>query len=288
MDNISSNAAHLSDLRNEKHFWLNEANDVVLEKLPSNSIDLVLTSPPYNIGKSYESRLPLEQYLAQQNEVIEALSRVLSPGANVAWQVGFTKINGDLVPLEYLLYPLFLASGFRLRNRIIWSFGHGVHASKRFSGRHEAVMIFSKDPSDSYFDLDAVRVPQKYPEKKHYKGPKKGELSGNPLGKNPGDVWDIPNVKAHHVEKTTHDCQFPIALAQRLIRAYCPVGGLVFDPYAGVGTTNCAAELEGRRSVGCEVDKSFFNLGLKRLTSAIDGSVRYRPLEKPVFEPGQK
>ena len=78
-----------------------------------------------------------------------------------------------------------------MRNRIVWHFGHGLHASRRFSGRYEVIMWFTK--SDDYtFNLDAVRVPQKYPQKKHFKGPRRGELSGNPLGKNPGDVWEIP------------------------------------------------------------------------------------------------
>src|ERR1041384_3300304 len=82
------------------------------------------------------------------------------------------------------------------------------------------------------FDLNAVRVPQKYPGKKHYKGPKKGKLSGNPKGKNPSDVWEIPNVKSRHVEKTKHPCQFPVALVQRLVRALTLPGSLVVDPFS--------------------------------------------------------
>jgi adenine-specific DNA-methyltransferase len=105
------------------------------------------------------------------------------------------------------------------------------------------------------------------------------------LGKNPGDVWDIPNVKAHHIEKTEHQCQFPVALAQRLVRALCPEGGLVLDPYSGVATTSCASALEGRRSIGIEKERKFFLLAKERVTSALEGTLGYRPLEKPIQEP---
>ena len=108
--------------------------------------------------------------------------------------------KGEIVPLDIALYPVFQELGLKMRNRIIWRFDHGLHCSKRFSGRYESINWFTK--SDRYtFHLDPVRVPQKYPGKKYFKGPKVGQLSCNPLGKNPGDVWDIPNVKYNHVEK---------------------------------------------------------------------------------------
>ena len=66
-------------------------------------------------------------------------------------------------------------------------------------------------------DVDPIRVPQKYPNKKAFKGPNVGKLTGHPLGKNPGDVWTIPNVKSNHVEKTDHPCQFPVELVERLV-----------------------------------------------------------------------
>jgi adenine-specific DNA-methyltransferase len=97
------------------------------------------------------------------------------------------------------LYPLFKVHVLKLRNRIVWTFGHGLHCQKRFSGRHETILWFTK--SDDYkFKLDPVRVPSKYPFKKYFKGPNKGRISSNPLGKNPADVWDIPNVKANRAE----------------------------------------------------------------------------------------
>jgi adenine-specific DNA-methyltransferase len=188
----------------------------LLSQIPDGFVKLVVTSPPYNLGKPYEDRLDLDEYLAQQNQVIKECVRVLNDKGSICWQVGNYVNNGEIVPLDLVLYPIFSSLQLHLRNRIVWHFEHGLHASKRFSGRYEVALWFTKS-NDYTYNLDAVRVPQKYPDKKYFKGPKKGELSGNPLGKNPGDVWDIPNVKANHVEKTLHPCQFPVELIERLV-----------------------------------------------------------------------
>ncbi|MEW5938659.1 MAG: site-specific DNA-methyltransferase, partial [Chloroflexota bacterium] len=161
----------------------------LLKQIPDNSIHLVITSPPYNLGKDYESRTEIEKYLDAQTEIITELHRVLNEAGSICWQVGNFVDNGEVYPLDIMYYGIFKKLGMKLRNRIIWKFGHGLHASKRFSGRYETILWFSK--SDKYtFNLDNVRVPSKYPGKRHFKGEKKGQLSGNPLGKNPSDVWD--------------------------------------------------------------------------------------------------
>ena len=256
-----------------------------LRSIPSESIDLIVTSPPYNIGKDYETVLPLELYIENQRDVIEQCVRVLKPTGNLCWQVGFTKDGKEIVPLDAIFYPVFKQFGLKLKNRIVWTFGHGMHAQKRFSGRHETILWFAKDLERSYFNLDAVRVPQKYPGKRHYRGPKKGEYSGHPDGKNPGDVWDIPNVKAHHIEKTIHQCQFPVGLVQRLIRALSPEGGSVLDPYSGSATTASAAIVEGRKSVSIELFPKYYEIGLQRAVMALSGQLKYRPIERPIQEP---
>jgi adenine-specific DNA-methyltransferase len=126
------------------------------------------------------------------------------------------------------------------------------------------------------FDLDAVRVPQKYPGKRFYKGPRKGEWSGNPLGKNPGDVWEIPNVKSKHPEKTEHPCQFPTALARRFIRALTAEGDLVIDPYLGSGTTAVAALMEGRNFIGGDISPAYFGIANRRLADLSNGNLKFR------------
>lgn len=258
--------------------------EAFLDKLPEEPIfDLVVTSPPYDIGKEYEEKVPLNQYLEWQQRIIKKISIRLKNTGSLCWEVGTYVENGAITPLDYELYPIFKNADLIMRNRIIWRFGHGLHSKKRFSGRHEVILWYTK--SDEYiFNLDAVRIPAKYPGKRYYTGPKKGELSGNPLGKNPEDVWDIPNVKSRHVEKTIHPCQFPVALAERLILALSNENGLVFDPFCGVATTGVAALMHNRMFWGCEIEKKYVDIGEERLLATIDGSIKYRP-DKPIFNP---
>jgi adenine-specific DNA-methyltransferase len=181
----------------------------LLSSIPPHSAELVVTSPPYNLGKEYEQRLNLNSYAAQQAKVISECIRILSPKGSICWQVGNYVDRGSIIPLDVFLYPIFQRAGLRMRNRIVWHFEHGLHCSRRFSGRYEVIIWFTKT-DDYIFNVDSVRVPQKYPGKKYFKGPNAGRYSCNPNGKNPGDLWTIPNVKHNHVEKTTHPYQFPV------------------------------------------------------------------------------
>ena len=256
----------------------------LLAQIPDGLVKLVVTSPPYNLGKSYETRLDLKEYLDQQRRVIEECVRVLDSQGSICWQVGNYVDDGGIVPLDIVLYPIFASLGLHLRNRIVWHFGHGLHASKRFSGRYEVILWFTKT-QDYTFNLDAVRVPQKYPEKKYFKGPRKGELSGNPLGKNPSDVWEIPNVKSNHVEKTIHPCQFPVELVERLVLSMTQEGDWVLDPFMGVGTSAVAALMHGRRAVGAEIFAEYVMTARERIRKAESGDLRVRPMERPVYDP---
>lgn len=248
------------------------------------SMNLIVTSPPYNIGKTYEKKTTAEVYIEQQTATIAEAVRLLHPKGSICWQVGNNVEDGEIFPLDILLYPLFKNHGLQLRNRIVWTFGHGLHCQKRFSGRHEAILWFTKS-DDYFFNLDPVRVPSKYPEKKHFKGSKQGELSGNPLGKNPGDVWDIPNVKANHVEKTDHPCQFPIGLVERLVLALTSPGDNVLDPYLGVGSSAIAALKNDRNAYGCDVMPEYIEVAQERIAALRAGTLRTRPMNKPVFQP---
>lgn len=259
----------------------------LLAEIPGESMRLIVTSPPYNIGKKYEKRRHLEEYLRGQREVIHACIDKLLPGGSICWQVGNHVDKGEVFPLDILLYGFFKEKGLRLRNRIIWHFEHGLHCSNRFSGRHETILWFTKDGEEGRytFNLDPVRVPQKYPGKKHYKGPNKGKPSANPKGKNPGDVWVIPNVKHNHVEKTIHPCQFPVELVERLVLALTDPGDWVLDPYMGVGSALAAAILRGRRAAGADTMKEYVDVAQDRVLQAAEGTLPIRPRERPVYEP---
>lgn len=258
--------------------------EAFLKSLPQKpTFDLIVSSPPYNIGKSYESKKALEKYLEWQERIIDLMVPLLRDTGSLCWQVGNFVDNGVIAPLDIEFAPIFKKHGLQLRNRIIWHFGHGLHNKRRFSGRYETIMWYTKT-DDYVFDLDPVRVPAKYPGKKHFKGPKAGKLSGNPLGKNPEDVWSIPNVKSNHVEKTDHPCQFPVGLIERLVLSMSKAGDLVFDPFAGVASAGVAATIHGRRFVGCELDPSYSKTGMGRLQDALDGTAKYRPHDKPIYD----
>jgi adenine-specific DNA-methyltransferase len=256
----------------------------LLKTIPNESFQLIVTSPPYNIGKEYEKRLHLDNYLQQQVKVINECVRVLAPQGSICWQVGNYVDRGAIIPLDAVLYPIFAGLGLKMRNRIIWHFEHGLHCSRRFSGRYETIIWLTK--SDDYvFNLDPVRVPQKYPGKKFFKGPKAGQYSSNPLGKNPGDLWVIPNVKSNHVEKTEHPCQFPVELIERLVLSLTNEGDWVLDPFLGTGTTVIAAIRHERRGAGAEIFPHYVQLARHRIRQEMEGTLRTRPMGKPVYDP---
>lgn len=256
----------------------------LLKSIPNGSIQLIVTSPPYNIGKEYESKLDLKEYVLQQSKVIGECVRVLSERGSICWQVGNYVDRGSIIPLDTILYPVFADLGLRMRNRIIWHFEHGLHCSRRFSGRYETINWFTKS-DDFTFDLDPVRVPQKYPGKKHFKGPKAGQYSCNPLGKNPGDVWVIPNVKSNHVEKTEHPCQFPVELIERLVLSMTKESDWVLDPFLGTGTSIIAAVRHGRKGAGAETVRKYVEIARDRVCEELRGTLRTRPMNRPVHDP---
>jgi adenine-specific DNA-methyltransferase len=269
----------------------------LLVEIPDNTINLVVTSPPYNLGKKYETKQAVETYLENQSNIIKELFRVLSPTGSICWQVGNFVDNGEIFPLDILYYPIFKNLGLKLRNRIVWRFGHGLHASRRFSGRYETISWFSKT-DDYYFNLDNVRTPAKYPGKRHYKGPKKGQISGNPLGVNPTDTWlvnvlqeweekwwDIPNVKSNHPEKTNHPCQFPVELIQRLVLALTKENDWVLDPFAGVGSSLIAAIMHQRKTIGAEKETDYVQEARSRIDQLLAGALSLRPMGMPVYIP---
>jgi DNA modification methylase len=271
-----------------------------LKTVPDKSVKLIVTSPPYNIGKVYEERVKLKEYLDYQGKIAKECVRVLTDDGNLAWEVGNYVYDKEIFPLDYFFYRIFKEdNGMRLRNRIIWRIGHGLHASLRFSGRYETVSWYTK--SDHYtFNLDAVRVPQKYPGKTHYRGKNYGKPSGNPLGKNPEDVWEIvlqdweseiweiPNVKSNHPEYTGHPAQFPIELVQRLVLALTNEGDTVLDPYGGVGSSALAALLFNRKAISVERDSGYIKTTIERVKAMADGTLRIRKLGTKVYVPTGK
>lgn len=257
-----------------------------LKTLPDGLADLIITSPPYCMGKEYDKSNEVQYFIDIHKKIFPEIIRVTKEGGNICWQVGYHVHGKDVIPLDFLIFDILKEyKNIHLKNRIVWQYGHGLHSSKRFSGRHEVILWFTKGEGENkIFNLDLVRVPQKYPGKRYYKGKNKGNFSGNPLGKNPSDVWDIPNVKSNHVEKTEHPCQFPVALVQRLVLSLSNKGGCVIDPFMGSGSSGVASLLEGRKFIGIDISKKYCKIAEKRCKETLSGKVKYR-FDKAIFSP---
>lgn len=283
--------------------YLCEDAQTFMDSLPDNSVKLIITSPPYNIGKEYETKTSIEAYLEKMKPLLASMVRVLRDDGSLCWQVGNYVDNGEVFPLDIFYYSLFKELGLKLRNRIIWHFGHGLHCKNRFSGRYETILWFSK--TDNYtFNLDDVRIPSKYPGKRYYKGEKKGQISGNKLGKNPEDVWEltvkrleddwesliweIPNVKSNHPEKENHPCQFPIELVERCVLALTDENDVVYDPFAGVGSTLLGALKNNRRAYGTELEEAYIEIGEQRIERLRNDELKTRPIYQEVYKPTGK
>lgn len=243
----------------------------LLRTLPDSCVDLVVSSPPYNLGKEYEAKRALEVYVADQAKVLAECARVLKATGSIFWQVGSFSDNGVLIPLDIRFFPVLESLGLKPRNRIAWVRQHGLHARKKFSCRYETILWFTK--SDQYaFDLDSIRVPQKWQNKKHYRGERRGELSCNPNGKNPGDIWLFRNVKHNHEEQTVHPCQFPEDLIARIVLAVTKPGDMVLDPYMGTGTVAVVSRDHGRHFMGAETESRYHAVAIRRLSGKPDAN----------------
>jgi adenine-specific DNA-methyltransferase len=250
----------------------------VLASLPDSCVDLVVSSPPYNLGKEYEAKRALQVYVEEQRVVLAECCRVLKPGGSIFWEVGSFSEKGMLIPLDIRIFPILEDLGMTPRNRIAWARQHGLHATRKFSARYETILWFTKG-DDHVFNLDAIRVPQKYQNKTFHKGDRHGELSCNPAGKNPGDIWLFRNVKHNHEEQTIHPCQFPEDLIARIVLATTNEGGVVFDPYMGAGTVAVVARDHKRHYLGAELEERYHKVAMRRLCGEPDEEGRFPNLK---------
>lgn len=229
------------------------------DALPDECAQLVVTSVPYNVGKKYGDAVATDTmrhvyYAGWLSMIVSEMARVVKPGGVVFLQCGTTRdeVDGSMVPIDIMLFEVMRKTGLEYQNRVSWVVPHGLTPKRRLSERHESALIFSKGPP-STFNADPARTPQKQPDKRAFKGPNKGKLSGHPFGAWPSDVWQIGNLGANHPEKTGHPAQFPEELAMRAVHLYTQPGDLVIDPFSGSGTTHVVARRTGRQFSGCDL-----------------------------------
>lgn len=267
--------------------------------LPDETIQLIVTSPPYNIGKEYETRVSIEEYIAQIRPIIEQCTRALRQGGSICWQTGNFVDRGEVYPLDIFYYPIFKELGLHLRNRIIWHFGHGLHCKTVSAGDMRPSFGLQKGTT-----MSLIWIPFAF--RRNIRGRsiirvRKRPDSSNRKGKNPEDVWemtldrlyddwesllwDIPNVKSNHVEKVDHPCQFPVELVERCVLALSNEGDCVYDPFAGVGSTLIAALKNNRMAMGSEREQQYVDIGRERIKLLEKDSLKTRPIYQAIYQP---
>ncbi|MDM3696778.1 site-specific DNA-methyltransferase, partial [Proteus mirabilis] len=235
-----------------------------MRRIPSEIIDLSVTSPPYNIGKEYEDILSVDEYILWCSEWMSELHRLSKKDGSLWLNVGYLEVEnkGLAVPIPYLLWD---KTEFYLIQEIVWNYSAGVACKKRLSPRNEKILWYVKNPENYKFNLDEIRDPNvKYPNQK-----KNGKLKCNPLGKNPSDVWQIPKVTSgknrSSKERMDHPAQFPLEMIDRIIKAGSNPGDTIIDPFMGSGTTAISALKNGRKVIGFEKNSDYINIIANRI-----------------------
>ena len=236
-----------------------------LKKIPSNKINLIITSPSYMLGKEYDREKSLEEYKEYHSDVIKECHRVLTKDGALYWNVAQKPWDGEILPLGAIFYEILKKKKFYLKNWIIWHFEGGLNAKKRLSGRYENIPWMVKDKENFVFNLDDIRIPAKWHMDKRC----------NPKGKNPTDfwtevdyVWDINRVVNVSKEKTAHPTQFPEKMIKRIIKSGSNKDDIVMDIFSGSGTVMKVAEEEGRKWIGIDKELKYCKIALKRVMSS--------------------
>ena len=234
-----------------------------MARIPDGSIDLVLTDPPYNLGKDYgnaSDQQSVDDYLAWTERWIDIALPKLKPNGSL-----YIFLTWRFTPEIFVM----LKKRMTMMNEIIWdrrvpSMGGSVRS---YSSVHDTIGFFVKR-KDYYFDLDAVRIPYDAATKKArsrsiFVGAKWLEV-----GYNPKDLWSVSRLHREHAERVDHPTQKPLEIIERMLKASCPPGGVVLDPFMGSGTTALAARRLGRHFVGFELNQAYCEVVQARLAMA--------------------
>lgn len=241
-----------------------------MKELPDGCVDLVVTSPPYNIniqygnktskgkvvrskGVKYDDKLNEEEYKSMLFNVFSECRRVLKNNGSAWINIKNRYEDGVIIP-PYWLIDMF--PDMFLKNIIIWNFDWGGSTNKRFAPRYEYVFWFTKCKDNYTFNLDDVKVPALNYRPDRYKS----QL------KNPTDVWRISMVSGNFEERTSHPAQYPEELIERIILTGTNEGDLVLDPFMGSGTTAAVAKKLRRKYVGYEIVDEYCAIAEERLS----------------------
>ena len=235
----------------------------LLKTVPSKSVRLVVTSPPYNIGKpygKYKDKISLCDWQELLNDVTKEVCRILTPDGAFFLNLSPVPVGNskEIVPLPFIGYKIFKDNGLYLRNMITWTFNNMQNCTNRLSGRYENILWGVKDIDNYIFNLDDVRIPY------ISKGDRRLAEGG---GRNPTDVWYFNRVNNMTKKKLglSHPTIYPLPMIVRIIKMATNLGDIVLDPFAGSGTSLVASKIMGRNCIGFELDGKYKSECMKRL-----------------------
>ncbi len=240
----------------------------ILKNIPDNSVDLIVTDPPYNLGKNYGNNIDEKEWNEYEAFTLNWLKescRVLKDTGSILVFMGVRFISRLFLLLEQELK-------LRFNGWITWHYTQGMGRKKGFSPRHEDILYFTKSNIFT-FNLDAIRVPQKYFRKRN-----------NMNGANPGDVWQFSHVHYCNKKRENHPTQKPEALMERIILSCSNEDDIILDPFMGSGTTCRVAQVLNRKYIGIDINPKYTFLAGERLNKAFEGfdSRDDRMLRKPL------
>ncbi len=268
---IVLDAQQVGQLANQQGFSKGLANKIILgdclqimKLLPPNSIDLIHTSPPYNIDKQYAESLSdrneLNYYDDFLHKAISEMKRVLRPGGSIFWQTGYTHtesgLDGDILPIDIATYRHFREPPIEMAlwDRIIWRYWGGHAFKRKLTNKHETILWYVKPGLAPIFCVDMIREKAKEYDRRN-----------NFWGRNPGNVWEVDRVAYGSTEQTSHIAVFPEEISEKIIRACTNPDDLVLDPFCGSGTVPKVARSLARRWVGIEISPVYVRESAKRI-----------------------
>ena len=226
-----------------------------MSELPDRSVHLMVTSPPYNVGKDYDTDLTLEEYLAFLRRVWGEVLRTLAPGGRACINIANLG-RKPYIPLHTFIIRDMLDLGFQMRGEIIWNKAASAAASTAWGSWlsaanptlrdvHEYILVFSKDTF-----------------RRQPPAPQANTITRDEFLEYTKSIWTFP---AESARKVGHPAPFPIELPYRLVQLYSFTNDIVLDPFMGSGQTALAALKAGRRYVGYEVDAGYVQLAQRRI-----------------------
>lgn len=230
-------------------------SSVSMDELPDSSVHLMVTSPPYNVGKQYDDDLSLGEYRALLTSVFQETYRVLVPGGRVCINVANLG-RKPYLPLHSFIIEDMQQIGFLMRGEILWNKGNSASASTAWGtwlkatnpvlrDIHEYILVFCKDT-----------FTRKNPSKRE------STISKEEFLEFTKSIWSFP---AERARKIGHPAPFPVELPYRIIQLYTFAGDVVLDPFVGAGTSCIAAVKTDRRYVGYDVDEAYCSLAEQRI-----------------------